>query len=93
MPRPSFTGLSKSKNGSWKVHYQQHHPTLKIGIQSKSGKYFSIKQQDDGSLSVKYYNNILTMGEKSYAYAEVLPEICPEFHGNECTAHAELAVF
>jgi hypothetical protein len=59
MPRANFAGLSKSKNGTWKVHYQHHNPTLRFGIKSKPGKYFSIKQNDNGGVLIKHYNKTL----------------------------------
>jgi hypothetical protein len=86
MPRPNFKGLSKSKDGTWKVHYQHHHSTLQIGISSKPGKYFSIKQDDNGSLTIRYYNKFLSIGAKRFSYSDVLSEICPEFRGDEIEA-------
>ncbi|MDR2193572.1 MAG: hypothetical protein LBP19_03780 [Treponema sp.] len=86
MPRANFKGLSKSKDETWKVYYQHHHSSLRIVIPSKTGKYFLIKQNENGSLTIKYYNKILSIGDESYAYSEVLPEICPEFYGNEIEA-------
>jgi hypothetical protein len=86
MPRPNYKGLSKSKDGAWKPRYQHHHSTLRIGIKSKPGKYFSIKRDDDGSLTIRYYDKFLSFGVKSYSYSEVLSEICPEFCGNEIEA-------
>ena len=86
MTRSNFIGLTKSKNGSWEVHYQHHHSTLRIGIHSKPGKYFSMKQNDNGSFTIKYYDKIMSVGDERYAYSEVLPEICPEFQGDEIEA-------
>ena len=46
--RKKFIGLSKSNNGDWKVHQQYHSPRLPIGIKSRPGKYFIIKEEDSG---------------------------------------------
>ena len=86
MPRPSFRGLSKSSNGGWNVHYQHHSPTLRFNINSKPGKYFSIKQKDDGELSIRYYDYSLRIGFKHPAYSEALKELFPDFHGDEMDA-------
>jgi len=86
MPRPNFIGLSKSKDGSWKVHYQHHNPTLRFSIKSLPRKYFSIKEYDDGEISIKYYDKELKICSKSFDYASVLHELFPSFNGNEIDA-------
>ena len=86
MPRANYDGLSKSKDGTYFVHYQHHNPTLRINIKSKPGQYFCIKQSDKGELSVKYYDKILKIGYEKYDYAAVLHELYPEFNGNDIDA-------
>ena len=87
MPRANFCGLSKSKDGTWKVHYQHHNPTLRLGIKSMPKKYFTIKQKDNGELSIKYYNKVLLIGFEMFEYSKVLPEICSDYTGtNEIDA-------
>jgi hypothetical protein len=83
----NFAGISPNKNGGWDVHYQYHYPKLRIGIKSKPGKYFMMKQEDNGECSIQYYDKRLRIGVQKYDYAGVLKELFPGFNGNEIDAH------